>query len=267
MRQPQDVGAGREGQRHTSRPYAILGSGQSMAQTPPVVLLQEVHKSFPLDQGRDLQVLDIPQLAVRVGSYTVVQGPSGSGKTTLLNLIAGITIPTSGHIWVSGTDMTALSEPQRDRFRAAHIGYIFQTFNLLAPFTAVENVMLAMLFAQAIPKRAQRQRAVALLSRLGLSARLAHRPAQLSRGEQQRVAIARALANDPPVLLADEPCASLDAATAQVVLMALHSLCRESHQTVLIVAHDTAALEGADQVLDLRDINRATGRPDGVDRA
>ena len=237
-----------------------------MEQTPPVVLLQAVQKSFPLHQGRDLQVLDLPQLAISIGSYTVVQGPSGSGKTTLLNLIAGITMPTSGHIRVSGTDMTSLPEPQRDRFRAAYIGYIFQTFNLLAPFTAVENVMLAMLFAQTIPKREQRQRAVEILSRLGLSTRLAHRPAQLSRGEQQRVAIARALANDPPVLLADEPCASLDAATAQVVLMALHAMCRESHKTVLIVAHDTAALEGADQVLEMRDINRVTGRPDGVDR-
>jgi len=242
------------------------GSGQRMEQTPPVVLLQAVQKSFPLDQGRDLQVLDITHLAIPAGSYTVVRGPSGSGKTTLLNLIAGITLPTSGHIQVSGTDMTGLPEPQRDRFRAAHIGYVFQTFNLLAPFTAVENVMLAMLFAQVIPKRTQRQHAVEILSRLGLSTRLTHRPAQLSRGEQQRVAIARALANDPSVLLADEPCASLDAAIAQVVLMALHSLCRESHKTVLIVAHDTAALEGADQVLDMRDINRATGRSDGVER-
>ena len=237
-----------------------------MEQTPPVVLLQAVQKSFPLDQGHDLQVLDITHLAIHAGSYTVIRGPSGSGKTTLLNLIAGITIPTSGHIQVHGSDITILPEPKRDLFRAAHIGYIFQTFNLLAPFTALENVMLAMLFAQAIPKRAQRQRAVDLLSRLGLSTRLAHKPEQLSRGEQQRVAIARALANDPPVLLADEPCASLDAATAQVVLMALHSMCRESHKTVLIVAHDTAALEGADQVLEMRDINRATGQSDGVER-
>jgi ABC-type lipoprotein export system ATPase subunit len=234
-----------------------------MEQLPPVVLLQAVHKSFPLDQGRDLQVLDIPHLAISGNSYTVVRGPSGSGKTTLLNLIAGITVPTSGHIRVSGTKITALPESQRDRFRAEHIGYIFQTFNLLAPFTALENVMLAMLFAQTRPKRAQRQRAVELLCRLGLRTRLTHRPAQLSRGEQQRVAIARALANDPPVLLADEPCASLDAATAHVVLMTLHSLCRESQKTVLIVAHDTATMEGADQVLDMREINRATGQPEG----
>src|SRR5215471_14950002 len=238
-----------------------------MEQSPLAVLLQDVKKSFSLGHGHALEVLDLTSLALPAGSHTVLKGPSGSGKTTLLNLIAGIALPTSGHVQVNGTDLVTLPEPQRDRFRAAHIGYIFQTFNLLAPFTAVENVMLAMLFAQVIPKRTQRQHAVEILSRLGLSTRLTHRPAQLSRGEQQRVAIARALANDPPVLLADEPCASLDAATAQVVLMALHSLCRESHQTVLIVAHDTAALEGADQVLDLRDINRATGRPDGVDRA
>ena len=160
-----------------------------------------------------------------------------------------------------------LPEPQRDRFRAAHIGYVFQTFNLLAPFTALENVMLAMRFATAIPRRAQRQRAIALLAQLGLKTRLSHRPAQLSRGEQQRVAMARALANDPPVLLADEPCTSLDAATAQVVLMALHNICRERATTILIVAHDTATLAGADQVLGMREVNRASDRPDNGEGA
>jgi ABC-type lipoprotein export system ATPase subunit len=238
-----------------------------MEQSAPAVLLQDVKKAFPLGHGHDLEVVDVTSLALPVGSYTVLKGPSGSGKTTLLNLIAGIALPTAGHIRVSGTDLVILPEPQRDRFRAAHIGYVFQTFNLLAPFTALENVILAMRFANTIPKRAQRQRAIDLLARLGLSTRLSHTPAQLSRGEQQRVAMARALANDPPVLLADEPCASLDAATAQVVLQALHSICRESAKTVLIVAHDTAALEGADQVLDMRAINRTTGRPHGVERA
>ncbi len=238
-----------------------------MEQSLPVVLLQDVKKSYPLGHGHALQVVDITSLALPVGSYTVLKGPSGSGKTTLLNLMAGIALPTSGHIRVSGTDLVTLPEPQRDRFRAAHIGYIFQTFNLLAPFTALENVILAMRFARAIPRRAQRRRAVDLLSRLGLSTRLSHRPAQLSRGEQQRVAMARALANDPPVLLADEPCASLDATTAQVVLLALHAICREHQKTVLIVTHDTAALDGADQVLDMRELNRATGGPDGVEGA
>jgi ABC-type lipoprotein export system ATPase subunit len=242
-------------------------TGRSMEQSLPAVLLQDVKKSFPLGHGQTLQVLNITSLVLPVGSHTVLKGSSGSGKTTLLNLIAGIALPTSGRIQVNGTDLVPLPEPQRDRFRAAHIGYIFQTFNLLAPFSALENVMLAMRFANTFPRRAQRQRAIDLLSQLDLKTRLSHRPAQLSRGEQQRVALARALANDPPVLLADEPCASLDAATAQVVLMALHSICRERATTMLIVAHDTAALAGADQVLDMREINRAPGQPDGVERA
>lgn len=222
----------------------------------PVVMLQEVTKTFALGSGSELEVLAVPALALAAGSYTVLTGPSGSGKTTLLNLVAGITLPTAGRIHVQDTAINALPESQRDRFRAAHIGYVFQTFNLLAPFTALENVLLAMRFARTVPRGVQRRRAVELLTRLGLSARLSHRPAQLSRGEQQRVAMARALANDPPLLLADEPCASLDATTAQVVLQTLHGLCRERRTTVLIVAHDTAALEGADQVLEMRQINR-----------
>ena len=175
----------------------------AMTQVCLAVRLQEVSKSFSLNPGQDLEVLNIAQLALPMGSCTVLRGPSGSGKTTLLNLIAGITLPTAGGIWVEGTDIVTLSEPARDRFRAQHIGYIFQTFNLLAPFTALENVMLAMLFTTTIARRQQRQRAREILSRLGLGARLAHTPAHLSRGEQQRVAIARALANNPPLLLAE----------------------------------------------------------------
>ena len=233
-----------------------------MAPPLPAIALQQVTKVFALGQGQRLTVLAMPALVVPVGQYTVLKGPSGSGKTTLLNLIAGITLPTSGRIVVHGTEVAALPESQRDRFRATHIGYIFQALNLLAPFTALENVMLAMHFASTVPRRAQRQRATDLLARLGLHTRLAHRPAQLSRGEQQRVAIARALANDPPVLLADEPCASLDPATAQMVLRTLHDLCRERHTTGLIVAHDTATLDGADAVLDMRHLNQATGHSD-----
>jgi putative ABC transport system ATP-binding protein len=230
-----------------------------MKQACLAVRLQEVRKSFPLSPGQDLEVLHIAQLTLPAGSCTVLHGPSGSGKTTLLNLIGGITVPTTGHIWVEGTDIVALPEPARDRFRARHIGYIFQTFNLLAPFTALENVMLAMLFTHSVTKRQQRQRAMEILSKLGLGTRLAHKPAHLSRGEQQRVAIARALANHPPLLLADEPCANLDAATARVVLTALLTLCREEHTTLLMVSHDDIVRDGADQVLELTAINRVVG--------
>ena len=232
-----------------------------MTSNPIAISLQGVIKAFPLGNGRDLEVLNIPDLDLPAGSYTVLKGPSGSGKTTLLNLLAGITTPTSGKIWLDGTDILALSEARRDRFRAEHIGYIFQTFNLLAPFTAIENVLLAMMFAPKLPKRDQRQRAVGLLSKLGLKERLSHRPHQLSRGEQQRVAIARALANNPPVILADEPCASLDPHTAREVLTEFLAVCQEEGKTVLVVSHDEGALQGANRILDMTALNRAVGKP------
>jgi ABC-type lipoprotein export system ATPase subunit len=223
--------------------------------------LQGVTKAFPVGNGSALEVLNIPALELPAGSYTILRGPSGSGKTTLLNLMAGLTAPTSGKIWLDETDLFALPEARRDRFRATHIGYIFQTFNLLAPFTALENVLLAMIFTHKIPPGEQRQRATAMLSKLGLNARLSHKPRQLSRGEQQRVAIARALVHDPPIILADEPCASLDPSTARIVLTEFLAVCREEHKTILLVSHDERALQGADRVLDMMEINRTAGPP------
>jgi ABC-type lipoprotein export system ATPase subunit len=230
-----------------------------MTPAGPAVTLRGVRKSFRLAEGRTLQVLDVEHLALPAASCTVIQGRSGSGKTTLLNLIAGVSLPTAGAIVVRETAITALPEPQRDRFRAEQIGYVFQTFNLLPAFSALENVMLAMLFGRAVPRRQQRARATALLDRLGLGARLAHKPAQLSRGEQQRVAVARALANDPPLILADEPCASLDAATAREVLAVFLAVCREEAKTVLIVSHDEAVLGAGDRLLDMGEINARPG--------
>jgi len=226
----------------------------------PAVVLRGVKKSFPLGDGNTLEVLDVEELRLPARSCTVLRGRSGSGKTTLLNLIAGIAAPTAGTIHVDDTDVFALSEAHRDRFRADRIGYVFQTFNLLAAFTALENVMLSMMFANAVPRREQRRRAADLLTRLGLAARLSHKPQHLSRGEQQRVAIARALANDPPLILADEPCASLDLRTAREVLAAFLTTCREAGTTLLIVSHDEAVIGEADRVLDLPEINRVASR-------
>jgi len=231
-----------------------------MAQTWPAVALHGVKKWFPLGNGRSLEALNVPAWALSAGSYTVLTGPSGSGKTTLLNLIAGVSVPSAGTISVHDTDIFALPEPRRDRFRARHIGYVFQTFNLLSAFTALENVMLSMMFADAIAKREQRRRAVEILSRVGLGARLSHKPQHLSRGEQQRVAIARALANNPPLVLADEPCASLDADTAREVLAEFLAVCREGGKTLLIVSHDAAVLGAGDQVVDITRINHHAHR-------
>src|SRR5204863_8381886 len=165
-----------------------------------------------------------------------------------------------GTIRVGDTDLFALSEARRDRFRAEHVGYVFQTFNLLSALSALDNVMLAMMFADAVPKRLQRRRAADLLARLGLAERLAHKPAQLSRGEQQRVAIARALANSPPLILADEPCASLDVRTASEVLAIFLAVCRQDQKTLLLVTHDEAVLGVADPVIEMDDVNRPEGR-------
>ncbi len=221
------------------------------------VVLRGVKKSFPLGDGKILEVLDVEHLALPAATATVLRGRSGSGKTTLLNLVAGVSVPTAGTIHVDATDIFTLPEARRDRFRAEHVGYVFQTFNLLSAFSALENVMLAMMFTDAVPKRLQRQRAGELLSRLGLAARLAHKPQHLSRGEQQRVAIARALANNPPLVLADEPCASLDAKTAREVLATFLTVCRQEDKTVLIVSHDDAVMGEADRVLEVTEINRA----------
>jgi ABC-type lipoprotein export system ATPase subunit len=224
------------------------------------VVLHEVKKAFPLRGGLGLEVLDLEHLVLPSGSCTVLRGRSGSGKTTLLNLIAGVTVPTAGTIRIGDTDLFALPEARRDRFRAEHVGYVFQTFNLLSALSALENVMLAMMFADAVPPRLQCPRAADLLARLGLAERLAHKPAQLSRGEQQRVAIARALANSPPLILADEPCASLDARTASEVLAIFLDVCRQDQKTLLLVSHDEAALDRADRVIDMAELNRTEAR-------
>jgi len=221
------------------------------------VVLRDVKKAFPLRGGLGLEVLDLEHLALPAGSCTVLRGRSGSGKTTLLNLVAA---PTAGTVHVADTDVFALSEARRDRFRAENIGYVFQTFNLLSALSALENVMLAMMFADAVPQHLQRRHSTGLLARLGLAERLAHKPAQLSRGEQQRVAIARALANSPPLVLADEPCASLDARTASEVLAIFLAVCREDEKTLLLVSHDEAALGGADRVIDMSELNRTEAR-------
>jgi ABC-type lipoprotein export system ATPase subunit len=230
--------------------------------TGSAVVLHEVKKAFPLGRGPDLEVLDLQHLALPAGSCTVLRGRSGSGKTTLLNIIAGVSLPTRGTIRVGETDPFSLSEARRDRFRAEHVGYVFQTFNLLSALSAVENVMVAMMFADAVPRSLQRPRASELLARLGLAERLAHKPAQLSRGEQQRVAIARALANSPPLILADEPCASLDASTASEVLAIFLAVCRQDEKTLLLVSHDEAAFCAADRVIDMAELNRAQARRD-----
>jgi len=219
-----------------------------------VLEIHDLKKSFDQPGGGRLPILDIASLVVGAGEQVVLIGQSGGGKTTLLHLIAGITSPDSGSIRIGGIEITRLSESGRDRFRAATTGYVFQTFNLLPGFTALENVRLGMTFAAG---RHDSARALSLLERVGLADRANYRPAQLSVGQQQRVAIARSLASRPKLLLADEPTANVDPASSQVVIDLIRATCREDNVACLLVTHSMQVASQFDRVEKLETINRA----------
>jgi putative ABC transport system ATP-binding protein len=186
------------------------------------------------------------------GEFVALVGPSGSGKSTVLNLIGGLDRPTSGQVWVNGTELSASDELTLTRHRRQHVGFVFQGFNLLPRLTAEENVALPLMFS-GVPESERMARARALLARVGLGARLAHRPTELSGGEQQRVAIARALVGQPDILLADEPTGNLDTVTGAEIMSLLKELNRERGLTLLVVTHDPEVAAFADRVVKLRD--------------
>ena len=219
-----------------------------------MLLLNDVQKSFTEPDGSLLPILSIERFEVKSGEQVVLMGRSGSGKTTLLHIIAGISRPDNGTVEVDGTDINRLSEAGRDRFRADKIGYVFQTFNLLSGFSALENVLLGMSFAGG---RSDVGRARQLLERVGLAHRLTHRPAQLSVGEQQRIAVARALANRPKLLLADEPTANVDAGHQQAIVDLLQETCREERVSLLLVTHTPQVAEQFERIENLEQFNRA----------
>lgn len=172
------------------------------------------------------------------GARIALWGPSGCGKSTMLNLISGLLRPDSGQVIVDGVEISSLSEGKLDRFRGERFGFVFQSFNLLGPFTALQNVMLGMRFSDTRPSSEWRSHAKELLQRVGLANRMNSRPATLSVGERQRVAIARALANKQRLVVADEPTGSLDPKTAKSIMDLLLSLCSEENLTLLLVTHD-----------------------------
>ncbi|MFO0791817.1 MAG: ABC transporter ATP-binding protein [Pirellulales bacterium] len=218
-----------------------------------MLLVENVKKAYREPSGELLPILDVPRLALEAGEQVVIRGRSGGGKTTLLNVIAGLATSDSGKIVVNTTDVTRLPEAARDRFRARHIGFVFQTFNLLAGFSALENVLLGMTFTGQPRDPA---RATELLNRVGLAHRLSHKPAALSVGEQQRVAVARALVNRPVLLLADEPTANIDPAHQKQVIDLIRDVCRAENVAMLLVTHSDDVTEQFDRVEHLEEINR-----------
>ena len=219
----------------------------------PLLKIQQLIKRYTAPGGEAHTILDVPEFTLDEGQQVALHGASGTGKTTFLNCIAGILRPDQGDIELAGQNIAVASEGQRDQLRARHIGYIFQTFNLLQGYTCMENVLLGMSFSG----QAKTQAAAAILKRVGLSNRMDYRPSELSVGQQQRVAVARALANRPLLVLADEPTGNLDPQNAREALQLIREVCRENQAALLLVSHDQAVLDQFEDSLDLAEINQA----------
>jgi len=217
-----------------------------------MLLLKNISKAYSEPDGTKLPILKIVEFRVERGEQMLLVGRSGSGKTTLLHVIAGISRPDEGMVEIAGKDITQLSEAGRDRFRAEKIGYVFQTFNLLPGFSALENVLLGMTFTRNVTNV---ERALELLKRVGLGHRLSHRPNALSVGEQQRVAVARALANKPQLLLADEPTANVDAGHQQQIVDLIRETCREEEVALVMVTHTPEIRSQFERVDELSQVN------------
>jgi putative ABC transport system ATP-binding protein len=217
-----------------------------------MIVAEGLGKTY-LSGGRPLSVLRDVALAIPAESFVAILGPSGSGKTTLLGLLAGLDEPSAGRVRLDGVDLTDLTEDERAGFRARNVGFVFQTFHLLPTLTALENVLVPLELLGDRPSREIRERATALLERVGLGDRLDHYPSQLSGGEQQRVALARAFANRPRILFADEPTGNLDQETGAKVIELMEDLNREGRTTLVLVTHDMALAARAHRIVRLAD--------------
>ena len=217
--------------------------------TQPLITLSHVHKRYRRG-GQPVPVLHDLSLTVNAGDFVALMGPSGSGKSTLLNLIAGIDRPDAGEIQIGGQDIAKLSEAALARWRAEHVGFIFQFYNLIPVLTAYENVALPLQLTNASAAE-KHQRVTEALAQVGLSDRMDHRPNELSGGQQQRVAIARALITNPDIIVADEPTGDLDRQSAEDILGMLERLNRDMGKTILMVTHDPKAAGHARSVLHL----------------
>jgi len=216
-----------------------------------VLIAKDVHRTLNVGEIT-VHALRGVSFSVRRGEFLSIIGPSGSGKSTLLGLIGGLDTPTEGQVFIDGTDITTLNESALTRVRNEKIGFVFQFFNLIPTLTALENVSLPIQFAQH-RKFNPTKRAKEILTMLGLSDRMDHRPNQLSGGQQQRVAIARALANNPPLLLCDEPTGNLDTKSGEIVMRALRSVQQNTDTTVVMVTHDMEVASQADRIVSLVD--------------
>jgi ABC-type lipoprotein export system ATPase subunit len=219
----------------------------------PFMQLDDIWKTYYLG-AVDVPVLKGVSLKLEAGEMVALMGTSGSGKTTLMNLLGCLDHPTSGHYFLDGEEVSKMNTDERAVLRSRKIGFVFQSFNLLARTSALDNVIMPLTYApKHVPEKDAKARAVSLLQRVGLGDRMDHEPSQLSGGQQQRVAIARALINQPRVLFADEPTGNLDSRTSKEVLTMFQTLNRTDGLTVILVTHDAGVASHASRVIHIRD--------------
>ncbi|HET6385876.1 MAG TPA: ABC transporter ATP-binding protein [Armatimonadota bacterium] len=227
-----------------------------------IVRTKSLVKEFTLG-GETLRALNGVQVDIRRGEYISIMGPSGSGKSTFFNMIGGLDKPTEGSVFIDDVDMAQLDASELAWLRCRRIGYIFQSFNLIPVMTALENVTLPMIFA-GTPTDDGIEKGIQLLTKVGLAHRLHHKPSELSGGQQQRVAIARSFANDPAIILADEPTGNLDTTTGEEIIELLRLLNKEKGVTVISATHDLKMLDVSDRIVWIRDgkVDRIENRSD-----
>jgi putative ABC transport system ATP-binding protein len=217
----------------------------------PLIKLEDIQKTYKLGK-LELNVLRGINLEINSGAFVSIMGPSGSGKSTLMYMIGCLDVPTKGKVFLDGKDVSKFSEDELAGIRGRKIGFVFQQFNLLSNLNALENVAIPMVF-QGRGEAKRKQRAENLLVSLDLEKRIFHKPNELSGGERQRVAIARALANDPEIIIADEPTGNLDSNTGKMIMRVLSDLHEKENKTIVVVTHDPKIAEYSEEIINIRD--------------
>ncbi len=229
-----------------------------------VIQLEDIYKRFYIGTPNELQVLNGISLTVGEGEFVAIVGQSGSGKSTLMNIIGALDRPTEGSYYLDQVDMNAAKDTELSRIRNRKIGFVFQTYNLISKTNAIKNVEMPMLYA-GMARKKRLERAKELLTLVGMEERMHHLPEELSGGQKQRVAIARAMANDPAIILADEPTGALDSGTGRMVMDIFHRLHKEQGKTIVLITHSPELAEETERLITIKDGN-ITGERSGRDR-